>query len=415
MPKEEHMETMYHRCAGLDVHKKSVEVTVRILDNQGRLQTQTRHFGTYTRNLLDMADWLAEQGVTHVAMESTGVFWKPIYNILEGRFSVLLVNARHVKNVPGRKTDIKDCQWLAQLLQCGLLTGSFVPGRDLRQLRDLTRHRAQLVAEKNRVINRIHKVLEDANIKLGSVATDIVGVSGRAMICAIIQGENNPERLAGNARRRLKNKTEELKLALEGHVNDHHRFMLKLLWEQLLSVESLIQQLEDKIASQMGPFQQAVELIDEVPGIDRRVAHAIIAEMGIDMGQFPTDRHLASWAGMCPGNNESAGKRKSGKTTKGSRWLRQALVQAAWAASHVQDSYLAAQYSRVVKKRGKKRALVAVGHSILVIIYQMLKKKVPYQDLGSNYFDMRNHIHLTKYLVKRLEGLGHKVTLECAA
>jgi transposase len=191
--------------------------------------------------------------------------------------------------------------------------------------------------------------------------------------------------------------------------------MLKLLWEQLLYVESLIQQLEDKIASQMGPFQQAVELIDEVPGIDRRVAHAIIAEMGIDMGQFPTDRHLASWAGMCPGNNESAGKRKSGKTTKGSRWLRQALVQAAWAASHAQDSYLAAQYTRLVKKRGKKRALVAVGHSILVIIYQMLKKNVPYQDLGSDYFDMRNHIHLTKYLVKRLEGLGHKVTLECAA
>jgi transposase len=409
------METLYHRCAGLDVHKKSVEVAVRILDNQGRLQTQTRHFGTYTRNLLEMADWLAEQGVTHVAMESTGVFGKPTYNILEGRFSVLLVNARHVKNVPGRKTDIKDCQWLAQLLQCGLLTGSFVPGRDLRQLRDLTRHRAQLVAEKNRVINRIHKVLEDANIKLGSVATDIVGVSGRAMICAIIQGENNSERLAGNARRRLKNKTKELKLALEGHVNDHHRFMLKLLWEQLLSVESLIQQLEDKIASQMVPFQQAVELIDEVPGIDRRVAHTIIAEMGIDMGQFPTDRHLASWAGMCPGNNESAGKRKSGKTTKGSRWLRQALVQAAWAASHTQDSYLAAQYARVVKKRGKKRALVAVGHSILVIIYQMLKKKVQYQYLGSNYFDRRNHIHLTKYLVKRLEGLGHKVTLECAA
>jgi transposase len=406
------METIYRCCAGLDVHKRHVEVNVRRLDEGGQLHSETRRYGTFTRELFEMSDWLWEEGVTHVAMESTGVFWKPIYNILEGRFEVLLVNAAHVKQVPGRKTDVADCQWLAQLLQYGLLKGSLVPSCELRQLRDLTRQRAQLVSEKTRVANRIHKVLEDANIKLASVATDILGVSGRAMIEEIIAGEDDSIKLASHARRRLKNKTPELTLALEGHVNEHHRFMLGLLWQHLSQLESLIERLEQKIDEQMAPFEPALELIDEIPGIDRRVAQSIIAEIGTDMSPFPTDMHLSSWAGMCPGNNESAGKRKSGKTTKGSRWLRQSLVQAAWAASHAKGSYFAAQYSRLARRRGRKRALVAVGHSMLVTIYYMLKHSMPYQDLGADYFDKRNQQYLTNQLVKRLEALGHKVTLE---
>lgn len=406
------MDTIYTCCAGLDVHKKTVEVNVRRLDEGRRSHSETRQFRTFTRDLLEMSDWFAEQGVTHVAMESTGVFWKPIFNILEGNFEVLLVNARHVKNVPGRKTDVKDCQWLAQLLQHGLLKGSFVPSREIRELRDLTRHRAQLVAEKTRTTNRIHKVLEDANIKLGSVASDILGVSGRDMIQGIIAGEEDPAKLADYARRRLKNKIPELRLALKGYVGEHHRFMLKLLWDQLTQVEALIERIEERIDEQMAPFDWAVELMVEVPGIDRRVAQSLVAEMGVDMSQFPTDKHLASWAGMCPGNNESGGKRKSGRTTKGSRWLRQTLVQAAWAASHTKDTYLSAQYRRLASRRGKKRALVAVGHTILVSVYHMLKNHECYEDLGSDYFDVRNERYLTRYHIKRLEDLGHKVTLE---
>lgn len=406
------MEVIYQCCAGLDVHKATVEVNVRRREEGGKLQSEVRRFRTFTRDLLEMSDWLAEQGVTHVAMESTGVFWKPIYNILEGQVEVLLVNARHIKHVPGRKTDVLDCQWLAQLLQCGLLKGSFVPDRELRELRDLTRHRAQLIAEKTRTVNRIHKLLEDTNIKLGAVAADIVGVSGRAMLQQLIAGEADPVKLSGQARGRLKKKLPELQLALQGKVSEHHRFMLKLLWDQLTQVEALLQRLEERIEQQMAPFEEAVAWLDEIPGIDRRVAEVIIAEIGLNMGQFPSDRHLASWAGMCPGNNESAGKRKSGKTTKGSRWLRHALVQAAWAASHTKDSYFSAQYHRLARKRGKKRALVAVGHSILVAVYHVLQGPDRYQDLGPNYFDLRDQHHVTKYLVKRLESLGHKVTLE---
>lgn len=406
------MDTVYGSCAGLDVHKETVEVNVRRIDEQGGLQSEVRKFRTFTKDLLELSDWLAEQAVTHVAMESTGVFWKPIYNILEGNFKVLLVNARHIKHVPGRKTDVKDCQWIAQLLQHGLLRGSFVPSRELRELRDLTRHRTQLVAEKTRVANRIGKILEDANIKLGSVATDILGVSGRAMLKDMIGGQQDPSKLAGHARRRLKNKIPELKLALQGHVSEHHRFMLQLLWDELNQVESLIAKLEERIEQRMALFAEAVERLDEIPGVDRRVAHVIIAEIGVDMDQYPTDGHLASWAGICPGNNESAGKRKSGRTTKGSRWLRGALVEAAWAASHTKETYLSAQYSRLAPRRGKKRALVAVGHSILVSAYHVLKHHEGYEDLGHDYFDQRNQRHLKRYLVKRLENLGFQVTLE---
>jgi len=380
MPKEERMmETFFDRCAGLDVHKKTVEVCVRVREGSGQLFTETRHFETMTRDLLALGEWLSGHGVTHVVMESTGVFWKPIYNILESGFEVLLVNARHVKQVPGHKTDVKDCQWLAQLMQFGLLRGSFVPGRELRELRDLTRHRSQLVAEKGRTANRIQKTLEDANIKLASVATDILGASGRAMLEALVGGQEDPAQLADLARKRLRNKLPELKLALEGRVMPHHRFMLRLLLDQLRHTETLITRLEEEIDRQIAPFSAAVELLMEIPGIDETAAHALIAEIGTDMSRFPTAHHLASWAGMCPGNNESAGKRKSGRTNPANRWLKSLLVQIAWAASRTKGTYFQAQYHRLARRRGKKRALIAVGHSILIVVHHMLKNGECYE------------------------------------
>jgi transposase len=407
------MENIFPCCAGLDVHKESVEVCVRRLDlPTGRLQQQTRHWGTMTRDLVAMADWMAAQGVTHVAMESTGVYWKPIYNILESRFTVLLVNAQHLKQVPGRKSDIRDCQWIAQLLQCGLLKGSFIPPRSQRELRDLTRLRVQLVEEKTRTVNRLHKELEDANIKLASVASDILGVSGRAMLQALIEGGKNPAQLADLAQRQLRGKIPELEKALEGHLTDHHRFVLRLLWEHLAQQEKLIAELDARVEEQTRPLAPEIERLDAVPGVDRRVAEVVLAEVGADLQPFPTHQHLAAWAGMCPGNEESAGKRRKRRITPGNRWLKRTLVQAAWAASHTKNSYLAAQYRRLVGRRGKKRALVAVGHSMLVIFYHMLKKGTTYTDLGGDFFDRLEPKRLTRYYVKRLESLGHKVTLE---
>ena len=410
------MDNIFPCCAGLDVHKKSVEASVRRMEPTGKLHQATHHWGTMTRDLLALADWMAAQGVTHVAMESTGVFWKPLYNILESRFTILLVNARHLKQVPGRKSDVRDCQWIAQLLQHGLLKGSFIPPRPQRELRDLTRHRTQLVQEKTRTINRLHKVLEDANIKLGSVATDILGASGRAMLERLIEGEQDAVQLADLARRQLRGKIPELEKALEGHVTEHHRFFLKLLWKQLAQQEALIAELDEKIEEHTRPFAEEIERLDAVPGVDRRVAEVTLAEVGADMKPFPTHHHVASWAGMCPGNEESAGKRRRQRITPGNRWLKQTLVQAAWAASHSKSSYLASQFRRLVGRRGKKRALVAVGHSLLVIFYHMLKNGTPYADLGGDFFDRLAPERLTRYYVKRLEGLGHKVTLQtCTA
>lgn len=406
------MENVFSRCAGLDVHKDSVEACVRRMEASGHLQQQTRHWGTMTRDLLAMADWMAAQGVTHVAMESTGVYWKPIYNILESRFTVLLVNAQHLKQVPGRKSDIRDCQWIAQLLQHGLLKGSFIPPRPQRELRDLTRLRVQLVEEKTRTVNRIHKELEDANIKLASVATDILGVSGRAILQALMEGKKNPAQLADLAQRQLRGKIPELEKALEGHLTDHHRFLLRLLWQHLAEQEKVIAELDAKIEEQTRPFASEIERLDAVPGVDRCGAAVVLAEVGADMNPFPSHRHLAAWAGMCPGNEESAGKRKRRRITPGNRWLKRTLVQAAWAASHTKNSYLAAQYRRLVGRRGKKRALVAVGHSMLVIFYHMLRNGTTYADLGGDFFDRLEPERLTRYYVKRLESLGHKVTLE---
>ena len=407
------MEIVYTSCAGLDVHQASVVACVRRQAGNGKVQSQTRTFATTTGAVLELADWLGEQGVTHVAMESTGVYWKPIWNLLEGLFEMLLVNAQHIKQVPGRKTDVKDAEWIAQLLQHGLLRGSFVPPTPQRQLRELTRQRRQLIQTRASVANRIQKVLEDANIKLASVATDVLGVSGRAMLEAIAAGQEDPEQLAEMARRRLRAKIPQLRLALAGRVTDHHRFLLRLLLDELTQLEALIGRLTARITEVLpAPFAEAVQRLSTIPGIDRQAAENIVAEIGVDMRQFPQPAQLASWTGMCPGNNQSAGKRRSGKTTKGNRWLRATLVQVAWAASHTKHTYLSAHYRRLASRRGRKRALVALAHTILVIVHTMLRNGTTYQDLGADYFDRLDQARLTRTLVRRLERLGHKVTLQ---
>jgi transposase len=406
------VDILYRCCAGLDVHKKTAVACVRRLDERGHAHHEVRTFETVTADLLALSDWLAERGVTDVAMESTGVYWKPVFNVLEGRFAVVLVNAQHIKRVPGRKTDVKDCQWIAQLLQHGLLKASFVPPRPIRELRDRTRQRAQLVAEKATAANRIQKVLEDANVKLASVATDPLGASGRDMIEAIIAGEEDATVLADKARRRLRRKIPALQAALRGRVTDHHRFQLRVLMDHLAHLEGLIARLGARIETVLAPSAEAAGRLATIPGVDRRTAETVIAEVGADMGQFPTAGHLASWAGLCPGNNESAGKRRSGRTTKGSRWLRQALTQAAWAASHTKDTYLAAQFRRLAARRGKKRALVALGHTLLVIIYHLLRDGTTYRELGGDFLDRLEPDRLTRQLVRRLEKLGHQVVLQ---
>jgi transposase len=411
------MEAIYDSVCGLDVHSASVQACVRWRTQGGGINQEVRSFGTMTRDLLALADWMKAKAVTQVAMESTGVYWKPIYNILEGHFTVLLVNARHVKHVPGRKTDVKDCQWLAQLLQCGLLKASFVPERPQRDLRDLTRHRSQLVAEQGAVVNRIHKTLEDANIKLGLVASDILGVSGRDMLHALIAGTQSPDQIAELARRKLRSKIPALRVALQGHLTDHHRFILSELMDQLEDLERRIERFSQRIEKISGPFETALQIIVTVPGFERCAAGNLIAEIGADMSRFPTAGHLASWAGVCPGSHESAGKRKSGKTTHGSRWLKATLVQAAWSATRKKNSYYGAQYRRLVGRRGKKRALVAVAHSLLVTIYHMLSRGCAYEELGDDYFDKRHCDSVVKHHVRMLERLGYTVTVtpsECA-
>lgn len=408
------MDTLYPNCAGIDVHKETVVVCVRIAGRSGKAVEEIRTFSTMTGGLLALSDWLAEHHVSHVAMESTGVYWKPVFNILETRFAVILVNAEHIKKVPGRKTDVKDCAWIAQLLQHGLLKASFIPPAPIRELRDLTRQRTQLVGERSAAANRIHKVLEDANIKLASVATDILGVSGRDMLEALIAGETNPERLADLARKRLRGKIPQLQRALYGRVTEHHRFLLRMHLDHISHLEKLIDRLSIRIEGVMAPFAEAQQHLATIPGISQRLAETVLAEIGNRMEQFPSSGHLASWAGMCAGNNESAGKRRSGRITKGDRWLKRALVEAAWAASHTKQTYLSAQYRRLAKRRGRKKALVAVGHTLLVIIYHVLKRGTDYADLGADFLDRLQPERLTRQLVKRLEALGHKVTLDAA-
>ena len=402
-----------HTCVcGLDIHKASIQACVRRVVPGGRMVQEVRSFGTMTCDLLSLADWLSAEGVTHVAMESTGVYWKPIYNIFEGRFEeVLLVNAKHVKNVPGRKTDVKDSQWLAQLLQCGLLRGSLVPDRPRRELRDLTRHRTQLVGERTAVVNRVHKTLEDANIKLGVVASDILGVSGRAMLRALLEGRQSPQQMAQLAHPKMREKIPALAQALEGRVTDHHRFLLTELLDQMEDLDRRIERFNARIAELCLPFAAAIQALDEIPGLDVRGAQNVIAEIGTDMSRFPTAGHLASWAGMCPGNHKTGGKNRSGKTTQGSRWLRTTLIQAAVAAKQTKKSYFRAQYNRLVRRRGKKKSQKAVAHSLLTTIWHLFTTGRPYADLGADYFDKLDEARIVKANIRRLEHLGYSVTV----
>jgi transposase len=408
------MQTLYPRCAGIDVHKSNVVVCARCCDGPGQPREEVRTFATMTVNLLALADWLAGLGVTHVAMESTGVYWKPVFHLLEGRFTVILVNAQHIKQVPGRKTDVKDCQWIAQLLQHGLVKASFVPPAPIRQLRDLTRQRTQLIGERASAANRIQKVLEDANIKLAGVATDVLGASGRDMLEALIAGVSDPEQLADLARKRLRQKIPQLRLALHGRVSEHHRFLLRLHLDHVTQLEELIGRLGARIEEALAPFAAAAQRLQTIPGVSQRAAETVVAEVGPQAGPFPTAAHLASWAGMCPGNDQSAGRRRSGRSTKGNRWLKRMLVQVAWAASRARGTYLQAQYRRLAKRRGHKKALVAVGHTLLVIMYHVLKRGTSYTELGADFLDRLEPDRLTRQLVRRLEKLGHKVTLEPA-
>ena len=406
------MEVLYRCCCGLDVHAKTV---VACLIREGKKQTRT--FSTMTDDLLLLLDWLSGEGCTHVAIESTGVYWKPVFNLLEGVLEVVLVNARHVKAVPGRKTDVRDCEWLADLLRHGLLKASFIPPLEIREVRELTRYRQTLVKEQASVANRVQRIIEAGNIKLGQVASNALGVSGRLMLRALCEGETDGAKLAALARGQLKKKEAELRRALTGRLSPAQRFVLRELLDRYEELEAALSRASEQIKQEVGkchdPFvAEAVELLQTIPGVGERVAQVIVSEIGVQMERFATDGHLASWAGMCPGNHESAGKRQSGRTTKGSIYLRNALVQAAWAATHTKETYLAAQYQRLAKRKGKNRALVAVGHSILVIIYHVLLRKESYHELGGDYFDKRNVEVQRNRLVRQLERLGMKVTLE---
>jgi len=413
--REPAMDTIYPHCAGLDVHKDSITACVRHLAGT-KVSQEVREFGTATRALLELGDWLVAEGVTHVAMESTGVYWKPVWNLLEDRLTVWLVNAHHVKQVPGRKTDVKDCQWIGQLLQHGLLRPSFVPDRPQRELRDLTRQRTQLLAEKARVANRIQKVLEDANIKLGSVASNVLGVSGREMLQELIAGNTDAAAMAELARRRLREKLPQLREALAGLVTDHHQFMLKMLMQQVEQVEAQVAAFDARIEQVLRPFErEAVTRLDTMPGVDVRAAQNLVAEIGTDMSRFPTAGHLCAWAGICPGNHQSAGKRRRSRILEGNRWLKGTLTQTAWAATRKKGSYLAAQYRRLAGRRGKKRAVIAVGHSQLVSAYHMLRLQVDYHDLGAAHFDTLERERKAKHLLKRLEAMGYHVTIADAA
>jgi transposase len=406
------MQIVHACCCGLDVHKKSVVACLMSFDAKGRRRKEVRTFGTMTQDLLALSDWLTAAGCTHVAMESTGVYWKPVYNLLEGLFDLLVVNAQHIKRVPGRKTDVQDAEWIADLLQHGLLRGSFVPPTAQRQLRDLTRHRSTLVAERARIVNRLQKVLEDANIKLAAVASDITGVSARMMLQALLEGERDSTVLAQLARGRMRAKRDLLEQALCGRMRPHHAFMLTEHLSHLEYLDESIGRFTDEVNERLSDAAEQIRLLDTIPGLSRRAAEVILAEIGTDMSRFPSAKHLASWAGICPGNYESAGKRKSGKTRKGSRWLRQLLIEAAHGAAHTKQTYLGALYRRLAARRGTKKALVAVGHAILVITYHVLTRREPYQDLGANYFDERDRQAVERRLVRRLEQLGYEVRLK---
>lgn len=403
------MEQVYRRCAGLDVHKESVWACARV-DGKEFIEK----FGTTSRELLRLGDWLASHGVTIVAMESTGVFWKPVWNLLEDRFELMLVNARHVKQVPGRKTDVSDCAWIAQLLEHGLLKRSFVPERPQRELRDLTRQRTQLLGDRARVVNRVHKTLEDANVKLASVATDVMGRSGRAILEALIDGKLSPEQMAELVHKRMEAKKPLLREALVGRVTDHHRFMLRSLLDQTDALDRLIESFDARIEEVMSPLmREQVKRLDAIPGFDVRTGQNVIAEIGTDMSRFPDGHHLASWAGICPGNDRSANKRRSGRTRQANRWLKAALTQAAWGASRTRRSYYSAQHRRLTTRRGVKRATIAVAHSLLVTTHCLLSDPKPYADLGAAYFEQQQRPQQqAERMIRKLQRLGYKVEVK---
>ena len=401
------MKIIHEECAGIDAHKKTAVTTVR----KGEDQTP-RTFGTMTSDLLALSDWLLLEGITHVAIESTGEFWKPIYNILESNFEVILVNAQHIKQVPGRKTEVKDAEWLAELLQQGLLKPRFIPPIAQRELGDLTRYRSTFIRERATVVNRVQKVLEDANIKLASVASDVMGVAGRAMLDALVAGASDPATLADLAKGKLREKQDQLVKALDGRMKPHHQFVLAELLGQIDSLEAVIARFNEHIQQACVPFEPAVVILDTIPGVARQAADTMVAEMGVDMSRFPSADHLSAWAGVAPGNYESAGKRKSGKTRKGNRVLRTILVQAAHAATRTKGTYLSALYRRIAARRGKKKAILAVAHAILVSAYYMLLRMEPYREVGSQYFDQIRPEQTAKRLVKHLERLGFSVTLQ---
>jgi len=402
------MQIIHERCCGLDVHQKTI--TACIITPKGKV---TRTFGAMTGEILELVEWIKEHKCTHVAMESTGVYWKPIYNLLElAEIEAMVVNAQHIKAVPGRKTDVKDAEWIADLLRHGLIKGSYIPSREQRELRELVRYRKSLIEERAREVNRLQKILEGCNIKLSSVVSDITGVSARSMIEAIIDNISDPRLLSKLAKGRLQSKKENLEQALHGLVGPHQRKLLATQLEHIDFLNSKIKELDQEVEERLRPFKEELELLDTIPGVAKRSAENILAETGVDMERFPSDAHLSSWAGMCPGSNESAGKRKSGKTTKGNKHLRSTLMQCARAAARGKGTYLSAQYHRIAARRGGNRAAVAVGHSILVIIYHILKNRQPYQDLGANYFDERKSDAVLKSAVKRIEALGYTVTVE---
>jgi transposase len=406
------MEQLVERCAGVDVGRAELRVCARVPDRRGRVAELIASYGTTTPDLLALHEWLQGLGVTQVAMESTGVYWKPLYYLLEDDFEVLLVNAAHVKHVPGRKTDTIDAAWLAQLLAHGLLRPSFVPPPPIRQLRDLTRYRKALINERSRHVARIHKTLEDAGVKLAIVATDVMGVSGRAMLAALIAGLTDPDALAELAKGRMRAKLPALRKALTARFRGHHAFLLERMLATVDNLDADIAALDERIDAAIGPFAGQVELLVTIPGVGRRTAEVILAEIGADMTRFPTAGHLASWAGLCPGQRESAGKRGSAHTRKGSKWLRTALTEAARAASRSKGTYLAERYRQVMRRRGDKKAIVAVAHQILVAAWQMLTDDVAYRDPGGEVLRERSAQQARARAVRQLEALGHTVTLD---
>jgi transposase len=405
------MQVIHECCAALDVHKKTVVTTIMLTQADGSLQQYTRTFTTMTADLLALNDWLSSHNVGVIALESTGVFWRPVFNVLEEGRQVLLVNAQHMKAVPGRKTDVKDSQWLADLLRHGLLKASFIPPKPVRELRDLMRYRKTLVQERADEVNRLQKVLETANIKLAAVATDVLGKSGRSMLDALLGGQQDAEVLAELAQGRLRAKLPALRKALDGRVQPHHRTLLVRILAHIDFLEESLAQLQAEMEPYLVPFEEAVELVQSIVGIGEIAAASIIAEIGADMTRFASDKHLASWAGVCPGNKQSGGKRLSGKTTKGNPYLRAILFEVSWAIAHTKDNYLSAFYHRMARRHGKHKAIAALAYKVLVVIYHILRTKKPYTDLGADYFDQRDRKRIELHHVHRLEQLGYTVTL----